>query len=60
MKVWVNGTEAVCQNADCEYMYVDTNMTITAFSFDSATKEVTFSGDNLPTNVSDIENLVFA
>merc|ERR1719498_1932677 len=60
LRVTVNGTEALCKNLNCGFIYTPPVGNITAFTFDAATNKVAITGDlsnitNITTDLSSIE-----
>jgi hypothetical protein len=58
--VTVNDLPAVCHNLNCNYTYVTPVGEVTAFTFVEATRVLTLTGTNLPTNTSFIQSISFA
>ena len=60
LEVTVNGEPAVCHNLTCGYAYTAPVGTVTAFTYNAATRVLQLSGTDLPVNTSLIRNVTFA
>jgi hypothetical protein len=58
--VTVNDLPAVCHNLNCNYTYVTPVGEVTTFTYAPATKVLTLTGTNLPSNSSFIQSISFA
>jgi hypothetical protein len=62
LRVTVNGTEAVCKNLNCDYIYTPPVGEITSFSFDATNNQVTINGNlsSIIDATTDIRSIEFA
>jgi hypothetical protein len=58
--VEVDGLPAVCKNMSCDYTYIQAVGSITSFSLDSVTNQLTIEGTELPTDLNKIQSIQFA
>jgi hypothetical protein len=58
--VTVDGTPAVCHNLTCDVTYITPTGEISGSTFNVANRLVTITGTNLPTNISDYQDISFA
>jgi hypothetical protein len=58
--VTVDGQPVVCHNLTCDVTYIDPVGEITGSTFTESTRLVTITGTNLPTSLSDYQDINFA
>jgi hypothetical protein len=58
--VTVDGQPVVCHNLTCDVTYIDPVGEITGSTFSESTRLVTITGTNLPTSLSDYQDINFA
>lgn len=60
LEVTVGGEPAVCHNLTCGYAYEAPVGEVTAFTYNTATRQLTLTGTDLPASTSLIRRVMFA